>query len=81
MDYIRLLIVYALELFLWFMIGRVVLQAMSGGRQTFFSELLQKITYPPYWAVRRITPASVGDGHIPLLSIPLIFALYILVKG
>lgn len=71
---------YTLQFFLWFMIGRVVLAVITGGRRTFITDLFRLATFPPEWVVRRLTPSFVGDGHIPLLSIPLLWALYILVR-
>jgi hypothetical protein len=71
---------YTVEFFLWFMLGRVVLGVLSGGKRTFFTDLFRKATFPVFWVVRRLTPASVGDRHIPLLSIPLLIALAILLR-
>jgi hypothetical protein len=79
-DIVLLVIRYTLDFFLWFMIGRVVLRLLSGGKQTFFTELFRRATFPVYWLVRKITPASVGDEHIPILSIPLLLALVILLR-
>lgn len=71
--------VYVLaEFLLFFMIGRIVLAFLTGGRKTFFSDLLAKATFPVFWLVRRITPSFVPDIHIPLLSVPLLLALRIL---
>ena len=68
------------EFLLFFMLGRVVLTLLTGGRRTFFSDLMAKATFPAFWVVRRITPRSVGDGHIPILSLPLLLALRILLQ-
>jgi hypothetical protein len=62
----------------WMMLGRIALQVLSMGRRTVFTEAFRLATYPAFWAVRRITPSSVGDGHIPFLSLPLLLALVIL---
>ena len=66
------------EFFFWMMLGRLVLALLSGGRTTFFTELFRRATYPVTFVVRRITPAFVPDPHIPVLSLPLLFALRIL---
>lgn len=80
MEVIQIALSYSLQFFLWFMIGRIVLAIISGGRRTFFSDLFRLATFPPEWVVRRLTPSFVGDAHIPLLSIPVLWALYILVR-
>ncbi len=67
------------QFFLWFMVGRIILALLSGGRRTFFTDLFRVATFPVFWLVRRVTPASVSDSHIPLLSLPLLFALLILI--
>ena len=69
---------FILAFFLWMLLGRIVLAILSGGRRTFFSELFEKATAPPIFVVRRITPASVPDVHIPILALPLLLALRIL---
>ena len=79
-ELVLTLLRYTIEFFLYFMIGRVVLSVLSGGKQTFFTELFRKATFPAFWIVRRITPASVGDRHIPVLSIPLLLTLHILLR-
>lgn len=66
------------EFFFWMMLGRLALGLLSGGRTTFFTELFRRATYPVIVVVRRITPAFVPDPHIPILSLPLLFALRIL---
>ena len=79
-DLLYLLLRYTIDFFLWFMVGRVVLGFLSGRKRTFFTELFRKATFPAFWLVRRLTPASVGDEHIPILSIPLLLALAILLR-
>ena len=74
-------LLYTIDFFLWMMLGRIALAALSGGRQTFFTDLFRKATAPAFFVVRRITPASVSDFHIPLLSLPLLLALRILVAS
>ena len=79
-EIVYLVLRYTIEFFLWFMVGRIVLRMLSGDKQTFFTELFRKATFPVFWVVRRVTPSSVGDKHIPILSVPLLFALYILMR-
>jgi hypothetical protein len=69
---------FTLSFFFWMMIGRLVLGLLSAGKTTFFTELFRRATYPVFWVVRRITPAFVPDGHIPILSLPLLLTLRIL---
>jgi hypothetical protein len=66
------------QFFFWFMLGRIVLALLTGGKRNFFTDLFALATFPVFWLVRRITPASVGDGHIPILSLPLLLTLLIL---
>jgi uncharacterized protein YggT (Ycf19 family) len=80
LEIVYLVLRYTIEFFLWFMIGRVVLSVLSGGKTTFFTELFRKATFPVFWLVRRITPSSVGDQHIPILSVPLLIAIYIILR-
>jgi hypothetical protein len=79
-DVLHLVVRYTVDFFLWFMIGRVVLRILSGGRRTFFTDLFERATFPVFWLVRKLTPAAVGDEHIPILSIPLLLALVILLR-
>jgi hypothetical protein len=80
LETLYLLVRYTIDFFLWFMIGRVVLGLLSGSKRTFFTELFRKATFPVFWVVRKVTPAAVGDQHIPILSIPLLVALAILLR-
>ena len=75
------LVLYTIDFFFWMMIGRLALAVISGGRRTFFTDLFQKATAPAFFLVRTITPASVSDFHIPLLSLPLLLTLRILVAS
>ncbi|MFN8522936.1 MAG: hypothetical protein U0821_07480 [Chloroflexota bacterium] len=71
------LLIVTTDFFLWFMVGRVVLALISGGRQTFFTQLFERATFPVWWVVRRVTPRAVGNAHIPILSLPLLLTLRI----
>ncbi len=66
------------ECFFWMMLGRLALALISFGRRTIFTDIFEKATLPVTWMVRRVTPRSVGDAHIPWLSLPLLLALMIL---
>jgi hypothetical protein len=70
---------YILAFFLWMLVGRIALAILGGGRRTFFTELFEKATAPAVYVVRRITPSSVPDVHIPILTLPLLLALRILI--
>ena len=76
------LIAEALNFFLaflfWMMLGRIALVLLSGGKRTFFTGLFEKATAPAWVPVRRITPKFVPDGHIAILSLPLLLALRIM---
>jgi hypothetical protein len=74
-------VVYVLlQVQLWLIIGRYALKLISFGKQTFFTELFRRGTDPWFRLVRRVTPAGVGDGHIPLLGVLLIFNLLLLLS-
>ena len=51
---------------------------LTGGRRTFVSELFRRATDPWYWLVRKITPGSISDRHIPFLGLLLIVNLRLL---
>ena len=72
---------FTLQFFLWMLLGRFALSLLSGGRRTFVTGVFEKGTFPVTWLVRRITPGSVGDRHIPILSVPLLLTLLILLDG
>ena len=75
------LLLYTIDFFFWMMLGRLALAVISGGRRTFFTDLFRKATAPAFFVVRKITPASVSDFHIPILSLPLLLTLRILVAS
>jgi hypothetical protein len=66
---------FALSFLFWLIIGRYVLKLMTGGRQTFVSDLLQKGTDPWFAAMRKITPRSISDRHIPILGLLMLINL------
>ena len=70
----------ALEVLLGLVIGRYVLRPISLGRETPISALFWRTTDPWFRLVRRLTPSSIGDRHIPILGILLILNLWILVS-
>ncbi len=75
------LLLYTVDFFFWMMVGRLALAVISGGRRTFFTDLFRKATAPAFFLVRKITPASVSDFHIPLLSLPLLLTVRILIAS
>ena len=79
--FVATVLLYTVDFFLWMMLGRIALAVISGGRLTFFTHLFRKATAPVFFVVRTITPASVSDFHIPILSLPLLLALRILVAS
>ena len=75
------LLLYTIDFFFWMMLGRIALAVISGGRHTFFTDLFRTATAPAFFVVRKITPATVSDFHIPILSLPLLLAVRILVAS
>jgi hypothetical protein len=69
---------YSLAFLFWGIVGRLALALLTGGRQTFISELFRRATDPWYRLVRRITPSAVSDRHIPFLGLLLILNLRLL---
>ena len=80
-TFVATLLLYTLDFFFWMMLGRIALAVISGGRRTFFTDLFRTATAPAFFVVRKITPASVSDFHIPILSLPLLLTLRILVAS
>jgi len=78
LELVGQLLNFTLSFFLWMMLGRLVLGLLTGGRTNFVTETFRRATLPVFVAVRWITPASVSDRHIPVLSLPLLVALRIL---
>lgn len=80
-DAVRLgahLLNYLLSFFFWLILGERALALLSRGKTTFFTGLFRLGTSPVIRVVRFITPAAVGDAHIPWLALPLLLALRIL---
>ncbi len=69
---------YTLSFLFWLILGRALLNAMTGGRRNFFSEAMGRVTDPVIFAVRCVVPAFVDDRYIPLLTLPLLLALRII---
>ena len=68
----------ALALFLWLIVGRFVLDVLTGGRRNFFTDLFHRATDPVFRLTRHIMPGFIGDRAIPLLSLALLFGLRLL---
>ncbi len=69
---------WLLALFMWAIIGRLVLELITGGHRSIFSEFLRRLTDPLFWAVRRLTPRFIGDRYIPVLTLLLVIVLRLL---
>jgi hypothetical protein len=63
------------------LLGQGVLYVLAGaGReQNFFYQLLQLVARPFAAAVRRLTPASVADRHVPVVTFFLLVIAYVIV--
>jgi hypothetical protein len=81
MDLLAELARFTFQFFLWMLLGRLALALLSGGRRTFVTGVFEKATFPVVWLVRRLTPATVGDRHIPVLSLPVVFTVLILLSN
>jgi hypothetical protein len=69
---------YTLAFLFWMILGRLTLGLLTGGRGSFVHGLFARATDPWYWLVRRITPGSISDRHIPFLGLLLIVNLRLL---
>jgi uncharacterized protein YggT (Ycf19 family) len=78
MELLAVLVKILAYFFLWMILGRLALQVVSLGRRTVFTGVFELATAPVVWLVRRLTPRSVGDGHIPVLSLPLLLTVLLL---
>ncbi|MER3398568.1 MAG: hypothetical protein C4315_05435 [Chloroflexota bacterium] len=69
---------WLLALFMWAIIGRLVLELITGGHRSIFSEFLRRLTDPLFWVVRQAMPRFVGDRFIPVLTLLLVIVLRLL---
>lgn len=63
------------------LLGQGVLYVLAGPRRdtNFFYQLLQLLSKPFTWLVRRITPARVADRHVPFATFCLVLVAYVVV--
>ncbi len=59
----------ALSLFIWLIVGRVLLTLITGGHRNFFSDLFVRATEPIYRITRALLPAAVADRYVPLAAL------------
>jgi uncharacterized protein YggT (Ycf19 family) len=68
---------FALSLIFWMILGRLLLTAITGGREGFFMGVFRKATDPVYTVVRRLTGGRLGEVGIALVALFLVTALRI----
>jgi hypothetical protein len=63
------------------LIGPGVLYVLAGPRRqdNFFYRLLQLLSKPFTFVVRKLTPRQVADKHVPVITLFLIFLAYLMV--
>jgi hypothetical protein len=63
------------------LIGLGVLYVLAGPRRqdNFFYRLLQLLSKPFTFVVRKLTPRQVADKHVPVITLFLIFLAYLMV--
>lgn len=63
------------------LLGQGVLFVLAGHKRqdNFFYQLLQLISKPFTFVVRRITPAKVSDQHVPVVTFLLLLIVYAVV--
>jgi uncharacterized protein YggT (Ycf19 family) len=69
---------FVLALFIWLIVGRLVLDALVGHRRNLIADLFRRATDPIYALVRRALPGRVSDRWVPVLSILTLLLLRIL---
>ncbi len=63
------LINVALSMMIWLIIGRVLLNLITGGQRNFFSDLFIRATDPVYRATRALVPLPLPERYTPLMAI------------
>jgi uncharacterized protein YggT (Ycf19 family) len=60
------------------LLGQGLLYVLAGQKRStnFFYQLLQLLSRPFTWPVRRITPKQVGDHQVPIVTFFLLLILY-----
>ena len=63
------------------LIGQGVLWVLAGARRdtNVFYKLLQVLSKPFTWAVRKLTPRQVSDRHVPFVTFFLLVIVYVVV--
>ena len=63
------------------LLGQGILYVLSGPRRdtNFFYKLLQTVSKPFTWPVRKITPKQVSDSQVPLVTFLLLVVIYAVV--
>ena len=63
------------------LIGQGVLWVLAGARRdtNVFYKLLQVLSRPFTWAVRKLTPRQVADRHVPFVTFFLLLIVYVVV--
>lgn len=63
------------------LLGQGILFVLAGDKRdsNFFYKLLQLLSKPFTWPVRRITPRQIGDVQVPLVTFLLLVVVYAVV--
>jgi hypothetical protein len=64
------------------LVGQAVLYALAGARRdsNLFYQLLQIVSKPFTWPVRKLTPPQVADRHVPVVTFFLLLIIYFIVS-
>jgi hypothetical protein len=64
------------------LLGQGLLYVLAGPRRqtNFFYRLLQLLSKPFTFVVRKLTPALVADRHVPIVTFFLVFLAYVVVS-
>ena len=82
---VKLTVLNLLQLLLYIpllaLVGQGVLYVLAGARRegNFFYKLLQLLSRPFTFIVRKITPSKVDDRHVPIVTLFLLLLAYLVV--
>jgi hypothetical protein len=71
----------ALYIALLALVGQAILHVLAGDRResNVFYQLLQLLSKPFTWPVRKLTPPQVADRHVPVVTFLLLVVVYFVV--
>lgn len=77
MSLLAQLVNFALSLVFWMILGRLLLTAITGGREGFFMGVFRKATDPVYGVIRRASGGRLGEVATALVALLLVTVMRI----